>query len=503
MNQPRHFFSMLIILLLLPSSLMAQKLTVEGMTLTTDQTANLSENLVQDLNGDYAGLVKVRLTADGAQFEGLVLKKKKHNASEYWVFMAKNSTKLTIIVPGCLPLQVNFPDYGISGIESRYTYLLTLTVPQLTQTGAVDDGMRYLAMTVEPKNSMVQVDGVLQSVDANGEVSVYLPMGRHTYSVSAPGYATKEGSVELSDVTESLRIELTSTHSTLRVECPTVGAQVVVGGKVQGTAPWSGSLAPGNYKVEARLDGYRPQQQSVTLAEKESRTLTFPSLQMITGHLNVDCRPIGSEVLVDGKRVGTSPNVFRNLPIGNHKVEVLKHGYKPLVQTVTICENEQASITGTLTKDSNNVGKKAVKISIETDSLFSFSEESFTASKRRGLMLLADSLDKVGSSLLSDRGKRILRQLCQIIQDEPVCFEIMAHTDSAGSEDDNLSLCSHLAKMVADYLINECKIDSKRIKHIKAMGSSIPIQDNSTILGRKANRRIEIYIIHDSNISQQ
>ena len=108
---------------------------------------------------------KVKNRPDGDTRYGeleLVLKKKKHNASEYWVFMAKNSTKLTVIVPGCLPLQVNFPDYGISGIESRYTYLLTLTVPQLTQTGAVDDGMRYLAMTEEPKNSMVQVDDVLQ-----------------------------------------------------------------------------------------------------------------------------------------------------------------------------------------------------------------------------------------------------------------------------------------------------------------------------------------------------
>ena len=44
---------MLIILLLLPSTLMAQKLTVEGMIATNDQTANLSENLIKDNNGDY------------------------------------------------------------------------------------------------------------------------------------------------------------------------------------------------------------------------------------------------------------------------------------------------------------------------------------------------------------------------------------------------------------------------------------------------------------------
>ena len=345
----RHTSILLLLWALLFSvPLSAQKLTVESMIATNDQTANLSENLVKDLNGDYAGLVKVRLTADGAQFEGLVLKKKKHNASEYWVFMAKNSTKLTVIVPGILPLLVNFAEYGISGIESRCTYLLTLAVPQLMQAGPIDDGMRYLAMTVEPKNSVVKVDDVLHSVDANGEVSVYLPMGRHTYSVSAPGFATKEGSVELSDDTAPLRIELESTHATLRVECPTAGAQVVVGGKVLGTAPWSGSLAPGNYKVEASLDGYHPQQQSVTLAEKESRTLTFPSLQMITGRLNIDCRPIGSDVYVDGKKIGTSPGVFRDIQMGDHRVEIRKEGYVTMVKNVTIKENEQSSLTGSL-----------------------------------------------------------------------------------------------------------------------------------------------------------
>ena len=61
-----------------------------------DQTANLSENLHKDNNGEYGGLVKVRLAAADAEFEGWVLKTQKHNASEYWVFMAKGSNKLTV-----------------------------------------------------------------------------------------------------------------------------------------------------------------------------------------------------------------------------------------------------------------------------------------------------------------------------------------------------------------------------------------------------------------------
>ena len=75
--------------------------------------------------------------------------------------------------------------------------MLTITLPQ-TGNVPVDDGMRYLALTVEPKNAMVLVDGKPQ-VTENGDVVVNLPQGTHSYQVSAPGYATEEGTVELKE----------------------------------------------------------------------------------------------------------------------------------------------------------------------------------------------------------------------------------------------------------------------------------------------------------------
>ena len=348
---------MLIILLFLPSTLMAQRLTVEGMTLTTDQTANLAENMLKDNNGDYAGLVKVRLTAPSASFEGMVLRSQKHNASEYWVFMAKNSTKLTVIAPGCLPLQVNFRDYGINAIESRYTYLLSINMPEMSNM-PVDDGMRYLAMTVEPKNSMVLIDGQAQSV-MNGEVNVLLMMGKHQYQVSAPNYSTKQGVIEIGDGKKVMTVKLESALSTVRVDCATAGAQIYVDGVLKGSSPWNGTLSPGNHRVEARHDGYQPQQQSLILCENENRTITIPALILIAGQLNVNYLPQGAEVFLDGKSIGTTPDVFRNIPTGSHRVEVRKKGYKPMTQTVTIKENEQASLNGTLTANTASADASA------------------------------------------------------------------------------------------------------------------------------------------------
>ena len=261
---------------LIPLASSAQEMKVKSMTFVeNDLTASLSDNLHKDPNGEYGGLVKVLLANENAEFEGLVLNSTLHAISEYWVFMAKGSRVLKVRVPGYLPLDVNFRDYGIDGIKSRCTYVLIITLPQ---TGQVlqDDGMRYLAMSITPKNSTVLIDGKLQMVDQDGELAVRLPKGAHRYQVSAVGYATKEGTVEVGDNLSPLSVSLVSTQATLRVECATEGAVIFINDRQKGVAPWSGMLPPGSYLVEARLDGYPSQKQNVILKEKESQTMKFP-----------------------------------------------------------------------------------------------------------------------------------------------------------------------------------------------------------------------------------
>ena len=342
-----YLFWILTLLLALPAS--AQEMTVKSMVHDPfDQTANLSENMYKDNNLEYGGLVKVRLAVSGATFEGWVLKQEPHGAGEYWVFMAKGSGGLTVKAPGYLPLEVDFSNYDDCIVKSLHTYILTITLPQAAAAGPVDDGMRYLAMTVEPKNSTVLVDGQPQMVE-DGNVMVILPRGTHRYQVSATGYNSEEGTVELKDGKETLSIRLKSSMATLRVECPTSGAKIYVNDLQRGTAPWNGSFVAGIYKVEARLDGYRSQQQSVTLSENENRTLRLPALEMLIGSLDVKVSPINSDVYVDGKKVGTTPDVFRDIQVGQRRVEIRKDGYETMTKIVTINENEQASVTGTLT----------------------------------------------------------------------------------------------------------------------------------------------------------
>lgn len=120
-----------------------------------DLTASV--NQVLDLNNNPCGLVKVQLAAQDAEFGGNIIKPVKHETSQYLVYMTEGSKMLNVQCPGYLPLMVYFRDYGIQRIEAKQTYVLTLVMPNNSNT-PVDDGMRYLVMHVKPTNAMVMID---------------------------------------------------------------------------------------------------------------------------------------------------------------------------------------------------------------------------------------------------------------------------------------------------------------------------------------------------------
>lgn len=106
----------------------AQKLTVESLELAPmDLTASKYERL--DETGIPCALVKVRLAAEGAAFSGNVLGEVENHEGEYWVYMSEGSYMLQVRHPQFQSLDVNFRDYGISGINSKTTYKLTLQIP--------------------------------------------------------------------------------------------------------------------------------------------------------------------------------------------------------------------------------------------------------------------------------------------------------------------------------------------------------------------------------------
>lgn len=323
----------------------AQELTVKSMEAASfDVSASTEER--KDVNNNPCGLVKVRLAAVGAVFEGNVIQPVEYRVGEYWVYMTEGSYQLRIKHPNFVPLDVNFHDYNIKGIVPKSTYNLTLLMSQ-TSAQPVDDGMRYLIINTKPKNATVYVDGTMQTL-TDGSVSVRLPIGQHSFRVEAAGYHTKEGTVQLQEAKKVETIELVSAQATVKVTSATAGATLYVNDVLKGSLPWNGQFNEGNYLFEARKEGYRSQRVNVTLKEDEQRTVEIPTLQPIYGVLSVNYQPVGASIVVDGKKLGETPEDFRNILVGSHTVEISKSGYSSEKKTINIAEGKTLSLTGSL-----------------------------------------------------------------------------------------------------------------------------------------------------------
>ena len=331
----------------------AQELSVKAFVLApTDITAQTEGR--KDLNGDACALVKISFVGDVADVEGNVIKPLVRRNNETWAFMTQESRQMKVVTKDYLPLMVTFGDYGIEKLQSNRTYVLTLTKPSGAQE-PVDAGGNFYTISVQPKDAKVTIDGVLQASSSDGEYSAMLAYGSHTYKVEAGGYISKSGSFTIGkgDMTP-ISVSLVSALATLNVSCPTPAVSLYVDKKSVGSLPWNGNLKEGMHLLEVRKDGYRSQQKTIQLAQQQKLDVAFDALSAIQGNLSVNFKPFGSDVYVDGVKVGQSPRVFNGVLVGNHNVEIRKSGYSTSRQTVMISEGQTASISGSLTSSASS-----------------------------------------------------------------------------------------------------------------------------------------------------
>ena len=99
-----------------------------------------------------------------------------------------------------------------------------------------------------------------------------------------------------------------------------------------------------------------------------------------------------------------------------------------------------------------------------------------------------------GSAILTDAGNKILDEMVVALTKVGAKkVKIIGHTDSSGDANKNTVLSQERAMAVQNYLVSK-SIAVERLS-TAGKGSSQPIADNSTVEGRKKNRRIEFEVL--------
>ena len=275
----------------------------------SDDLAAMSPRL--DRQGRTCGLVKVTSKLNDLEFADAVGKVTR-SVEDYWVYLSDGAESFTISRPHYIPTTVRLSDFKIKCIASKTTYDMEV------KEAALDAEKCGVSIYVKPATTQVKVDGVALRLDPLGEYKLLLAKGEHQLDFSAYGCRSMAKNVTTGRGEERVELELESILAGVAIISQTEGAEILVNGDLKATNRWEGKMLPGTYTIEQRLKGYHPAKQTVTLEEKEQKTLNLGALEHIKGTLHVTTQPAGCTLWMDGKACGQTPCDVPDVIYGKH-----------------------------------------------------------------------------------------------------------------------------------------------------------------------------------------
>lgn len=140
------------------------------------------------------------------------------------------------------------------------------------------------------------------------------------------------------------------------------------------------------------------------------------------------------------------------------------------------------------------IGNKMDKQKEELEAINGAQVESINDGQAIKVTFESGILFATNSSTLNPASQNALSSFATSLKNHPdTDIQILGHTDNTGSDAVNNPLSEKRAQSVYNFLATK-GISGQRMSS-QGLGSSQPIADNSTNVGRTQNRRVEIYIL--------
>ena len=209
--------------------------------------------------------------------------------------------------------------------------------------------------------SSVEMNGALVYIDDEriGEVpmtSNRLKSGEHRVRIVKELYKTYEQIVNITDsATTTITPQLTPNFAVTTLTAPN-NAEIWINGSKKAIGHWSGRLEAGTYRFETKLPSHRTAVQTEIIQEdSRERKISLRAPEPIYGSVNVSSQPIGATIYIDGKEVGTTPRVIRDVLIGKHQIEIKKTNFSTFAKEIIVEEGKTVSVSRTLSNVANIV----------------------------------------------------------------------------------------------------------------------------------------------------
>lgn len=181
-----------------------------------------------------------------------------------------------------------------------------------------------------------------------------LPLGVHTYTLSKPGFSTREIRFSLEDERPKLiEVNMNSNIGKMVIRSTPSNASIFVNDSARGQTPATLTMERGEYNIKLEITGYNSHKQKVIVSKGETVRVNA-KLQVKPGSITVNTTPKGASLLVNGKQYNNTPTTLKELRPGTYAIEVSHSKYDSSKREVTIAPGQDLTIDITL--DSNMGG---------------------------------------------------------------------------------------------------------------------------------------------------
>lgn len=176
-----------------------------------------------------------------------------------------------------------------------------------------------------------------------------LSPARYSLEVQKEGYLSVQTAMQVkSGDAQDQKIKLESLAKGIYISSQPPGADVFINGaKQSGQTPVTLPLAPGQYNLVLRLQGYEPYAGGIQVKGNIQTVLNVPLSEKSTSRVawaQVNSNPKGAEIIVDGTSTGQFTPARVQVPAGLHTVMLRLNGFREAKRTIQVSEGGTVTI---------------------------------------------------------------------------------------------------------------------------------------------------------------
>lgn len=202
-----------------------------------------------------------------------------------------------------------------------------------------------------PEGAAIYLDGD-DTDEKTNTILADLEPGDYTVKLTLDGHDdySKDVTVEGGDTVTVEAVLVANAFGALQVNSTPEGAAIELDGTATGetTNFLFDSLAVGSHTLKLTLDLYEDWDSTITIVKDETLTVEV-ELKMTTGSIQVNSTPTGAAIWIDDVNTGELTDyTFTDVEVGDYVVKLTLDGYADWDTTVTVNEDETATIDATL-----------------------------------------------------------------------------------------------------------------------------------------------------------